>query len=694
MDTNTSQVAIRSVKEALSRLNPQRADSRKDWVTVGMAIHKTFAGAEDGLSIWIDWSRQSPKFTEGECERLWSEFDSSREDGVNLGTIRRWANEDSYKPEVEQPTQHEEDVVELKAAEMREATRKLKLGMGLVIQPPTMSKPPQSLDSLILASASKIGGEAVARWFYKEAKGEDVLAVVRFQPQMRKKEYRQFHKSGGIWYIGGIESDCPLYGLPDVLRSAATNPIAVCEGEKAADAARRLGLMATTSCQGAQSPGKTDWTPLLGREVWIFPDNDGDGEKFARTVARILLTASGTQVVKVIHVPGLPTKGDLYDFEQQARPLSELHHLAEATPNTERFDILGGPVLLDMSDVECTEIEWLWPGKIPKGRLTMIVGRPGLGKSFMTSGDFAARVTRGAEWPDGAACPSGQVLIISGEDAANDTLKPRLLAHGADLSRGKIKMLAVTHRPRSDGSMEEHAFTLDDVPALEATLAQMPDCRLVIIDPIGSFMGGKVDSGRDNEVRAILAPVARVAEKHNVAVIVVMHRRKDNGGNNADATAMGSVAFTGIARMVWHVVQDAKDRDRVLFLPGKTNITKRPPGMAFRITGNPAALVWEAEPLDMHADDAIQEEAEHKSGGRKKSEIEEWLIQTLLGGSTSVKDLKADAKDAGFNWATVAATADKIPGLTKYKDAGAKAWVWAINAEETTEDATGEQTGS
>ena len=113
---------------------------------------------------------------------------------------------------------------------------------------------------------------------------------------------------------------------------------------------------------------------------------------------------------------------------------------------------------------------------------------------------------------------------------------------------------------------------------------RLPDCKLVVIDPIGSFLGNGTDAHRDNEVRGVLAPVAMLAEKHGPAVLVVAHRRK-SAGSIADDLALGSRAFTGIARAVWHLTRDPDDKARRLLLPGKNNLAREGDGLAFSISG-------------------------------------------------------------------------------------------------------------
>src|SRR5262249_10262357 len=117
------------------------------------------------------------------------------------------------------------------------------------------------------------------------------------------------HENG--WRIGAMPEPRPLYGLPDL---AAAHRVVVCEGEKAAVAARALGLTTTTSAGGSQAASKTDWGALAGKEVWIMPDNDAPGRKYADTVAGILAKLTPTPIVRVVELPDLPEGGDAVDW--------------------------------------------------------------------------------------------------------------------------------------------------------------------------------------------------------------------------------------------------------------------------------------------------------------------------------------------------------------------------------------------
>lgn len=323
---------------------------------------------------------------------------------------------------------------------------------------------------------------------------------------------------------------------------------------------------------------------------------------------------------------------------------------------------LVGPHLQCLADVKPEPVRWLWESRIPLGRISLLVGMPGWGKSFLTT-DLAARVSTGNDFPDGRRCRPGSVILVSGEDDPADTIRPRLDAHKADARR--IHLLQAVNRIDAEGRLQQGQFSLNDLPALEEAVGRVDDCRLLVIDPIGSFLGSKTDAHRDNEVRAVLAPVASLASQRGFAVVVVAHRRKGES-KFADDVVLGSRAFTGIARVVWHLLRDPENADRRLLLPGKNNLAPEGTGLAFWIDGVPPAICWEPDPVEMTADEALAAEAEKGKGQRGPTAHAEtaavgWLQDALGDGrSHPVKDLKAAAKEACLSWRNVERAGQKL----------------------------------
>ncbi|TWT95365.1 hypothetical protein Pla108_35130 [Botrimarina colliarenosi] len=460
-------------------------------------------------------------------------------------------------------------------------------------------------------------------------------------------------------------------------------------------------VVASTEAAGGSleglSPGddynqRNDWASVLEPHGWILLHRQGDrlfwrrpgkvGEGCSATTGN--LSAAGNDLLCVFSTNAHPfagptagrpcsshTKFDAYarlhhdgDHAVAARELRRIGYgdrpamryadagLADMNPSAPPLSApraVRRPSIVCMSDVEPREVNWLWPGRLAAGRLSLLVGMPGCGKSFLTC-DLAARITTGTAWPDGPPCRQGSVLFIACEDDPADTIRPRLDAHHADPAR--VHLLKGVERTER-GETTELAFSLADVDALEETLKRLSDCRLVVIDPIGSFLGGRTDAHRDNEVRAVLAPIARLAELYGVAVLIVAHRRK-SAGTFADDMALGSRAFTGIARSVWHLSLDSESKGRRLLLPGKNNLGPEAGGLAFSIVGSPARLTWEHDPVAMTADEALARETGGGSGETSAlDEASRWLKEILASGPRAGKELKALARGDGISERTL-----------------------------------------
>lgn len=233
---------------------------------------------------------------------------------------------------------------------------------------------------------------------------------------------------------------------------------------------------------------------------------------------------------------------------------------------------------VSMAEIRAKPIEWLFKGTIPRGMQSSIVGDPGHGKSQITC-DMAAAVTTGKPWDDGdAPRKPASVAMLNAEDPYNSVVVPRLMAAGADLS--KVYAAESTIAYGDDGKATEGELSLArDIKALSRMVREIGDVALIVIDPISAYLG-KTDSNNNSEVRGVLAPLARLAEKYNLAVVCVTHLNKGSGDKVVNR-AVGSIAFTAAARAVYIVGPDpdAEEGDKTkLFQAGKSNIA--PPSQA------------------------------------------------------------------------------------------------------------------
>lgn len=339
---------------------------------------------------------------------------------------------------------------------------------------------------------------------------------------------------------------------------------------------------------------------------------------------------------------------------------------------------LTTPRLVNLATVQPTAIRWLWPGRIPLGKLTVVCGEPGLGKSQWLL-DAIARVTTGNPWPGNAEGfnQAGSAILLSSEDDIQDTIVPRLIAAGAD--RQYVTALQGVEFQLDDKTPAKHrCFNLEsDLPALEQAIDASPGCRIIGIDPISSYLGG-TDSHKNAELRGLLAPLAELAAQQQVAVVAITHLNKTNGVK-AMHRITGSLAFVAAARAAWLVAPDKENPKRRLFLPIKNNLAAESGGMAFGIVvvGGSPALAWEEGVVNVTADEALREDdRKEKTRDREKA----WIGRQLAGGPRTQEALRTEANETGFSWRTIRRAADDL-GVEKFKSSFRGGWSWRLTSQ-------------
>lgn len=329
------------------------------------------------------------------------------------------------------------------------------------------------------------------------------------------------------------------------------------------------------------------------------------------------------------------------------------------------------------SDIEAKHIDWLWKEYIAYGKVTMIAGNPDLGKSQITA-YIAAIVTTGGVWFDGTLCSTKKnVIFLSAEDDAADTIRPRLEAAGANLDC-VFTLDAIVDKGK------QNCRTLNlktDLNQLNDVLNKIKNVGVIIIDPITAYLGN-TDSHKNAEVRALLAPLNELASKHGIAVICVSHLNK-NTQSQAIMRVTGSLAFVAAARAAFLVVQDPADDHRRLFLPMKNNISKNKSGFAFTIESHQlpsgietSRVVWSNEPVTATVDEVMSLQQNFEERGALE-DAKEFLLQILANGQVSVQQIQTEAKNAGHSWATIK-RAKKALQILANKMGLKEGWVWIL----------------
>lgn len=334
-----------------------------------------------------------------------------------------------------------------------------------------------------------------------------------------------------------------------------------------------------------------------------------------------------------------------------------------------------------LSQVKPERITWLWPGYLAAGKLHVIDGDPGLGKSTMTL-DVAARVSTGKRWPDEQeGCEPAGVLLCSAEDGLADTIRPRLDAAGADVRR--IYSFTVPECDPLTGEPTERLPVLPgDIGRLGEAITQL-DVGLVVIDPVMAFLSGRINAHIDQDVRRALAPLTRVAEATGAAIVLVRHLNKRPGGL-AIHRGGGSVGIVGAARLAFAVARDPDDPERRVLAPVKANITKMAPSLSWRIadTANgQGRIVWEG--VSRYGADEILSEPTDAEERTSRDEARDFIRSYLIdnGGEATATDLfKAARAAAGIPEHTLR-RARQAAGVVIGKAGMRGPWLWRLDLD-------------
>lgn len=511
---------------------------------------------------------------------------------------------------------------------------------------------------------------------YRNESGETIFETVRLRDP---KDFRQRHPKAGGGYSYSLNGCRRVpYRLPELIEAVkAGRTIYIPEGEKDCDSLTRIGLDSTTNPMGA-----CKWTPelspyLRGADVVILPDNDGKGREHAQDVARKLSGIAKT--IRILALPNLPEKGDVSDWLTAGGTREALKEMASDTPPLAAAPSGPLPVLVTLADVEPEEVSWIWTGRVARGKLTLLDGDPGTGKSTLAL-NLAAAISTGGILPGGDRVTPADVVILSAEDGAADTIRPRIDAAGGDPRRIHLLTAVLT----SEG--EEAPDLCSHIPIIRAAV-ERTKAALVIIDPLMAYLGPDVNSHRDQDIRRTLSPLSKMAEETGTALVVVRHLNKSAGGQ-AIYRGGGSIGIAGAARVVLLVAKDPEDEDRRILAVVKNNLAKFPESLAFRLqgVGHVARVEWDSEPVSYTADELLAVSVQDPDGQEEKEEKKsakalatDWLAELLLSGPVPYTEIQQHAKPAGFTMATIRRAKDTLGVISDKKGYGAEgAWEWRL----------------
>ena len=348
----------------------------------------------------------------------------------------------------------------------------------------------------------------------------------------------------------------------------------------------------------------------------------------------------------------------------------------------------SGPLLQSApaSSFQMKRIRWAWPNRIAIDELALVVGMPDEGKGQILYYS-AATVTRGGEWPCGEGrAPKGRVLLLTAEDNIHSVVVPRLLAAGADLDQVEVIQMV-----EADGS--KRMFSLvTDLPLLRQKIEHLGDVKLVLVDPIASYLSGgagkKDYRGNTVDVRSVLDPLVDMAAELNVAIMGVMHFNKKQDVTNVMLRTSDSLAFTAIARRVYGAIDDPEN-GRKLFVKGKNNIADRALSdktLAYRFASKKVGIdeetgkdisapfiVWDDDHVDITADEAMSA----TKSPAARDEAKKFLADMLADGPVLATEVKDAASENSISERTLKRAKQEL-GVQAEKDGATGKWSWHL----------------
>lgn len=384
--------------------------------------------------------------------------------------------------------------------------------------------------------------------------------------------------------------------------------------------------------------------------IFIAMDNDEAGNRAAEKLAELI-----------------PKEKSVYRFLPQAKDWNEDLVNERNGLSTDEYVTIGmrkskdfSPMvpMIRLSDVQQTEADWLWYPYIPFGKLTIIQGNPGEGKTFFAM-QLAAACTNRKFFPQMEPFEPFNVIFQTAEDGLGDTIKPRLISAEADSER----VLVIDDA--------ENPLTLAD-QRIEKAIREN-NARLVIIDPLQAFLGANVDMNRANEVRPIFRRLAEMAQNTNCAIVMIGHLNKASGSQST-YRGLGSIDITAVVRSLLFIGKVKNDPTTRVIVHEKSSLA--PPGQSLAFSlGDEKGFRWIGA-YDITAEDLLA------GGEGSKTELKQELAMKLImdflseGKKVSTAEINAEAKERGISERTVRLAKNSMGDKIASERQGKDWWIW------------------
>jgi hypothetical protein len=317
--------------------------------------------------------------------------------------------------------------------------------------------------------------------------------------------------------------------------------------------------------------------------------------------------------------------------------------------------------LICLADVKSEQVSFLWSPYIPKGKLTLIEGDPGVGKSWLTCA-LATAVASGTGPPGWTKANPANVLMLSVEDGLSDTIRPRLDSMGAD----------VNHIFAIEGAI---VFNDAGLRRLEDEILKVHPA-IVIVDPLVAYIGAKVDLHKANETRAVTARLAMLAEKHGCAIVAIRHLTK-GGADRAIYRGIGSIDITAACRSALLVGCDPDDQTKRAIVHIKSNLAEKGDAVGYEIRGG--IFSWTG--ASTLTAGQILASSDGEGGHTQRQNAEEFLKHALADGVRPSKEIQKEAREAGISSATLYRAKDALNIKARKEGQPGdpdQRWVWVL----------------
>ncbi|WP_052464588.1 AAA family ATPase [Geoalkalibacter subterraneus] len=708
--------SLADAQAALQHIPPH---DRETWVRLAMAVKSEFG--EAGRETWESWSRGAENYRAADAAAVWRSAKESG--GVTIATLFHTAKENGFDPASVAPPKPPTpaEIAQRKAraeAEQAKIEKRQAEAAGLALRtwakgsaadghPYLIRKGVQPTDTI-----RKLPAERVAEiiGYHPKSSGEpltgDVLVIpVKVETLTtlemidetgRKAALYGGKKSGGLWSPAKLpkgDGD----GLTLAIAEGVATTLSIHEsGEFISIAALSAGNLPAVA---ARMRNKFPAARM------VICGEPGGGLKHAKRAAQendaALAVWPGGDANDLHQAQGLEAVRQLIEKANTAddctedgatvaippQPGEDFNDMASRAGLEAVRQCLGPGVarvaLICAADIKPEQIRWIWPGWLAAGKLHVLAGAPGTGKSTLAF-SLGATISNGGRWPGGEQAEPGDVVIWSGEDDPKDTIVPRLRACGANMGRVHILGGMTGPDPRPFDPSQ-------DIPALRYALMGR-NIRLLIVDPVVSAVAA--DSHKNTEVRRALQPLVDIATATGCAVLGISHFTKGTAGRDPVERVTGSLAFGALARVVMATAKlpEEEHNGARLLARAKSNIGPDTGGFHYNLDlveipdypGIVNTRVLWGKAVDGAARDLLADaERDRDEGNTATGAAMQWLTDMLSAGPVKAAEVTREARAAGIGAKPLRSAREKL-GVKPHKVGFPGQWWWSL------EDAPGE----